>query len=633
MSSEMKKALIVICICPLMCACSLNRKLAYISDTGAAAEISVPGDASGMSDNPADASGALLADGRADMPAEETGGPLILNAIRDSETGEMVATDVISASVITARFRNVAERAGLVDIEFDVEVPEAVMDSRWKLRYTPRVDMMGDVSDLLPLYITGARYRERQLRGYERYRAFIASIITDSSFFIRQDQLEKFLMRYYPETYSMKNDSSFISEPQAENVFGVSQREALRHYTRHGMLERNENRKRNAGAMFRKYVRDPVLEDGFRLDTILVPGNGNIVYRYVQTLESRPGLRKITVTLAGEIMEDGRTLMKFPDSAPLTFYVSSLSSLADMSPRYRTRIISRVVHDNTRAFIDFRQGSAEVDTLLPGNIREIARIRKSIRDISSASELLLDSMKVSASCSPEGAVSLNSRLAASRAESVLEYFRRDFPDSLRDRLASGSVPENWEQFVLLVAADTVLGQDEKDRIMELSRSPDKDSAEYAISRMAGYRYLREKIYPRLRSVKFEFWLHRKDMEKDTVHTTELDTVYRQGVEAIMNLDYRKAVAILQPYADYNSALACLSAGYEDTALEILSGLESPTASSYYLAAVALVRLGRDSDAAGLYRKSLDMDPRMRHRANLDPEMSAIAKDCDAGPES
>ena len=286
-----------------MCACSLNRKLAYISDTGAAAEISVPGDASGMSDNPADASGALLADGRADMPAEETGGPLILNAIRDSETGEMVATDVISASVVTARFRNVAERAGLVDIEFDVEVPEAVMDSRWKLRYTPRVDMMGDVSDLLPLYITGARYRERQLRGYERYRAFIASIITDSSFFIRQDQLEKFLMRYYPETYSMKNDSSFISEPQAENVFGVSQREALRHYTRHGMLERNENRKRNAGAMFRKYVRDPVLEDGFRLDTILVPGNGNIVYRYVQTLESAYFLCELIVFTGGHVAE------------------------------------------------------------------------------------------------------------------------------------------------------------------------------------------------------------------------------------------------------------------------------------------------------------------------------------------
>lgn len=43
-------------------------------------------------------------------------GPVIMNAIRDSETGEMVATDVISASKVTARFRNVAERAGYVSI-------------------------------------------------------------------------------------------------------------------------------------------------------------------------------------------------------------------------------------------------------------------------------------------------------------------------------------------------------------------------------------------------------------------------------------------------------------------------------------------------------------------------------------
>lgn len=43
-------------------------------------------------------------------------GPIIMNAIRDSETGEMVASDVIVASKVTARFRNVAERAGYVTI-------------------------------------------------------------------------------------------------------------------------------------------------------------------------------------------------------------------------------------------------------------------------------------------------------------------------------------------------------------------------------------------------------------------------------------------------------------------------------------------------------------------------------------
>ena len=51
---------------------------------------------------------------------ELAGEPFIMNAIKDAETGEMVATDIISASKVTARFRNVAERAGYVSISFDV---------------------------------------------------------------------------------------------------------------------------------------------------------------------------------------------------------------------------------------------------------------------------------------------------------------------------------------------------------------------------------------------------------------------------------------------------------------------------------------------------------------------------------
>ena len=36
--------------------------------------------------------------------------PIVMNAIKDDQTGEMVAADVITASKVTARFRNVAER-------------------------------------------------------------------------------------------------------------------------------------------------------------------------------------------------------------------------------------------------------------------------------------------------------------------------------------------------------------------------------------------------------------------------------------------------------------------------------------------------------------------------------------------
>ena len=44
---------------------------------------------------------------------------LIMKAVKDEETGEMVAADILDAAKITARFRNVAERKGKVDLAFD----------------------------------------------------------------------------------------------------------------------------------------------------------------------------------------------------------------------------------------------------------------------------------------------------------------------------------------------------------------------------------------------------------------------------------------------------------------------------------------------------------------------------------
>ena len=100
-------------------------------------------------------------------------GPIIMSAIRDDVTGEMVATDVINASRVVARFRNVAERHGYVSVEFDVIVPEEMYDSRWQLRIHPSMIAENDTSRLESIYVTGQKYREEQLRGYERYRRFL----------------------------------------------------------------------------------------------------------------------------------------------------------------------------------------------------------------------------------------------------------------------------------------------------------------------------------------------------------------------------------------------------------------------------------------------------------------------------
>src|SRR5574344_356604 len=77
----------------------------------------------------------------------------IMKAIQN-EAGEMVATDVLSASYITARFRNVAERHGKVEIAFQIVVQEAMQDSKWQLRFYPEMFIQEDSVSLEPVVIT-----------------------------------------------------------------------------------------------------------------------------------------------------------------------------------------------------------------------------------------------------------------------------------------------------------------------------------------------------------------------------------------------------------------------------------------------------------------------------------------------
>lgn len=548
-------------------------------------------------------------------------GPVIMNAIRDTETGEMVATDVIAASKVTARFRNVAERAGYVSICFDLTVPSGLSDSRWQLKIRPAMLIQNDTVHLEQVFVTGRNYREAQLRGYERYRAFMATIIEDTTDFIKVRQLEIFLQRHFPETYAMKTDTSYISMPMAENLFGVTQKEALVHYTRQLKLQRNEKRKERADMMFRKYVRDPIEREGIRLDTVLVNHDGDFIYRYVHTFRSRPALKKVDVYLEGSLYERGVSVAELSFPEALTFYISSLSTLADLTPRYRMIVLERRVYDNTKALIDFEAGRSDIDTLLGDNASELRRVMKCIDDVVAREEFQLDSLIITASCSPEGSWNTNRLLSKLRSESVLLYIDDHVPPHWRDSMRTSEMAENWDQLELLIRNDTLISVQSKKKILNIiSREADPDEREYEISLLPEYRYMREVVYPKLRSVRFDFYLCRIGMQKDTVHTTELDTLYMSGIDALKELDYKKAVTILRSYDDYNSALAFMSADYNHSAWDVLGRLDDTDPKVCYLKSMVLVRLGRMDEARKYYDLCLAYDPYMRYRANLDPEM-------------
>ena len=69
---------------------------------------------------------------------------IIMNAVLDDQTGEMIATDQLEGVYVKATFRNVAERNGNIDLGFELVVPSKLIDPNWQLRFQPIFHIMQD---------------------------------------------------------------------------------------------------------------------------------------------------------------------------------------------------------------------------------------------------------------------------------------------------------------------------------------------------------------------------------------------------------------------------------------------------------------------------------------------------------
>ena len=571
---------------------------------------------------------------------------LIMKAIKN-EDGEMVAHDVLDAAVVTARFRNVAERTGRVDIEFQVIVPQSMQDSKWQLRFRPQMYIMQDTLDLDPVIITGAEYRKGQLKGYQQYEKFLATIVTNPDEFVNWWLLELFIERNMPDLYAFKTDSTYVSDEEFASVYGVTEKEAIEHYTDDLARKANNKRISRREKMYRKYVKVPIVTEGLRLDTVIQTFNGDFIYRYVQPIKTRPKLRKVDVVLSGDIYESDTKIYDIPMSDPLTFYISSLSAFVDNRERYLTKVIERRVEENTACYIEFASGSFEVDEKMGNNPGEIGRIKDNLMSLMQNEKFDLDSILVTSSASPEGTVKFNDRLSKLRSEGISEYFSKwmnHYQDSLEREqgfavdeegniiiqkrtqipMIGRSNGENWQMLDRLVEKDTVMTEDEKKSYISYAEIKDIDQRERSLQSLGCYRHMREKLYPRLRTVRFDFHLHRKGMVKDTVHTTVLDSTYMNGVQAIRDRDYETALILLRPYNDYNTAIAYLCMDYNASAMQILQSIEK-TAQVNYMLAVLYSRRGDEQKAVECYVRSCSQDPTYIHRGNLDPEISVLIR--------
>lgn len=633
--------------------CGLQRRLQRIRQNNDAVELNrIDGDDSPESWNDTSGNYKIVNEESAEDTSVE---PTLMNAVLDSATGEMVPTEELRAARVVSRRYQVAERNGMVELPFDILVPQELLAARWQVRIVPELtlegDNLNDTTDLLPVYVTGETFRGKQLKGYQRYENFLSGIVSDTALFVNRFLLERFIERNIPDLYALKTDSTDVSYEDFISRYDVNAQQAIEHYTRERMKTRNERKVASSGDVFNRLVKVPIDSSKVRLDTVIVNPDGDYIYRYVHTIQTRKGLKYAYIALNSSLYDQERQVYVMPRTDSIEYPISSLSHFVRDITRYKMKTIWRHQEANSTSHIAFAVGKSRIDRNLGDNAAELDMIARRLRDLMQDKEFDLDSIIVNASCSPEGRYAINERLSRERSASVTGYFRdyiRHYQDSVNaergfsvgedGHIADSEAkvfdipmiptytPEAWELLDSLVRYDRNLPEEQKSAYFRLASENRRslDRREYAMQKAPYYRYVKDRFYPQLRAVNFNFNMHRKGMVEEFIQTEEVDTAYMRGVQMLRDRDFKGAVEILQDYDDFNAALALMSVDRNLAAVQCLED-EDNTADVCYLRAILCSRMSQEEEAVSWFRKACEMDRIYKFRGNLDPEISTLIR--------
>ena len=486
----------------------------------------------------------------------------------DHTGGKMLKLDIERVTVV-ARSRTLAERDGRVEIDFLVILPKELQGNSQSMLITPYLLKDTARIALEPLEVRGGLYSKLQDRNYWRYYKYRDLVLARSG-----------------------------GEITVEDSIRLHR-------------------------AFERFVDHPYLTQA-RFDSI-TRSTETISYIYKQTVKTEEGVKKLLVTIEGQVKALDGSVFYMPPLDTLSYNISSVLAFVDPADRYVKKIISKYASVEDRAFLNFRVGRTELIDTMGDNAAQLAKIRRLMGEILEQNEYYVDRIVVSASSSPEGDARSNLWLSRGRAESLKGYLRKQFDYPEMDTLLRVEwVGEDFPELLRLVEADEVI--EPKKAIVELlsDEKTDPDVRERRVRERfpTQYRYMLDNLYPRLRSVRFTYALRRVGMIKDTIQTTEVDTLYATGRDLLARRHYREASTILYPYRDQNSAVALLSLGFNQSAREVLFELE-PTATVLYLRAIVCARLGERRLAKQCFVSAMELNPSFEFRGRLDPEIATL----------
>lgn len=215
----------------------------------------------------------------------------------------------------------------------------------------------------------------------------------------------------------------------------------------------------------------------------------------------------------------------FPDEPPF--------SIADSSYR-------QVIKESARSmnyYLNYPQGSAEVQKSFENNGQELDKLDRFINQIFHDTLIYVESIRVSGYCSIEGSYDTNERLARSRAIGFMNYLDNSYHLSRRYPIDVNWVAEDWDNLREMVAASDMLYRDEVLSIMD--NTDVFAGREKKLMYLRGgtpYRYMLTELFPKLRRVEItvNYDLHRIMEEKLNRKLSE--------EEFLLELDKERAAA-------------------------------------------------------------------------------------------
>lgn len=393
-------------------------------------------------------------------------------------------------------------------------------------------------------------------------------------------------------------------------------------------IAKNEMKKALLEQTFGELVPYPYRDtEGLKVDTLFLP-EYNFFYLYRYDYPVTTGVKKLRVMLNSRVEAIDLSNYTLPPSDTLSYIISSMDQLVDTTLIVKKSKVYRDVKHNLTVYFKFPANRWEFDIKHEDNRAQMDTLVGAWRRFTRQQGLIIDNVTMTAAASLDGNFQSNAKLSQRRVDAIKTYLSTHYGAEMNveQTFHARSIGEDWTMARRLIREHPALSN--KDAILKkMARvsDPDKLEGEIRWGFKNDYKVIREEIYPLLRRVDISFTMHRPNMEvPDSIHS-EYRRDYAEALTLLENKDYARAMAILQTYKDYNSALCLASMGQRENAWHLLKQLEQ-TPNVQYLSAIVLYQLGRKGEAARLLLQSCAADPDKILRISRDTDMKALVRE-------